>query len=377
MFRSSLTAAGKDLRQSITQRWIRDASMRVVKGMSPPQRSALMSDRPELVVRSLAEGVIELVSADWLVPGSPWPPIVPHRRIGFTGIQLSDISPMATAPLPESFKMDGRRLKNANAELVDLALTHMCVSVFATLLVRVRPDLERRLVKRFIADARGDVEYAFDIASAAGTNLSGSDIIGDLAFRLAARVYQPDFVVREGRPHVMSPDELVEVDLLAKTFNNFFAMQLRPDAPAFQTAMKQIRQAASMQLTHRLLYSQWSPASSTSASSQTTAVVGPDANDDVDMEMILEDEVLSPADERPRSSHHARSRPPTSASVREEQAHTIARATELEAALFERCSMGYLKDEVKDLVQKVEPMVAFNLKVFMDIYAENGMVVGA
>lgn len=377
VFRSSLNGAGIELRKSITQRWIRDASVRIVKGLSPPQRSALMSNRPELIVRSLAEGVMELVSADWRTPGSPWPPVVPHRRIGFTGIQLSDITPAAATPIPESFKMDGRRFKNASAELVDLALTHMYVTAFSTLLVRVRPNLEPRLVKGLMADARGDIEYAFDIAAAAGTNLAGSEILGDLAFRLAARVYQPDFVVGEGRPHVMSPDVLVEVDLLAKTFSNFFAVQLRPDGTAYQTALRQVRQAATMLLTHQLLHGQWSPAWAASASSPTTASGGDAANEDVEMQTRFEETIPITTDNRPRSSHQTHCRPPTAAAVREEHAATIARATELETALFERSAMGYLRDEVKDLAQKVEPMVAFNLKVFMDIYAESGMAVGA
>lgn len=75
--------------------------------------------------------------------------------------------------------------------------------------------------------------------------------------------------------------------------------------------------------------------------------------------MVLSHRLLPPAPPRPR---------------REEEEAAAALIT-MEEDYMDGCGIA-IKDEIRALTEKMTPIVAFNLKVFLETYQEKGMVVG-
>lgn len=71
-----------------------------------------MTNRSELVVRSIAEGFVDLVFSDWSKGSRAWPPVVQRRVAGPGGVQLVEASFQGSVDVPESLKMDSRRIKD-------------------------------------------------------------------------------------------------------------------------------------------------------------------------------------------------------------------------------------------------------------------------
>jgi len=110
-FHALLAQTQVSLETSITRKWIRAASRRVLASMQPSERNRLIRRRRELALCSNVDGFVDLVSADWSSDSPIWPPVVQRRVIGPGELQFLEGKAKNAVEVPESFKMDSRRIK--------------------------------------------------------------------------------------------------------------------------------------------------------------------------------------------------------------------------------------------------------------------------
>lgn len=84
----------------------------MVASTHPTERSHLISNRAELAVRSITEGFLGLVFEEWTAGNAMWPTAVQRRFPGSRGGQLVEGAVQGLVEVPESFKMDIRRIKD-------------------------------------------------------------------------------------------------------------------------------------------------------------------------------------------------------------------------------------------------------------------------
>ena len=371
-FRACLASAKIQLDESFSKRWIRDASQRVLMGIHPRDRVDLLACRSELVYRSLAEGFVDLVFANWAtLSDEVWPPVIQRRLTGPACIQLGGTS-LGSVIIPESFKMDSRRIKNFNAEVVDLAITHMIVLAFQGLYVGAHPNASKIQVKECLAVARSDVEQVLD-TDGSFRNTMPTDDVSDLALRLATRVVRPLHGHDETTPCVLSRSDLTRVHHMARTLDMMFAAHVQRDSPMYLAAVQQVRHVLTLLLTNILLSTRVRSLSPYRGEMDDTT----DENEDMaDIEMY-EGYSSSPLSSLSSSSlSNGSTSPPTPSSIRARHLAELVRSTEEEDMLMDKYAMGSIRGEMRDLAGRMSKITTFNLKVFEETYAEAGFVVG-
>jgi len=300
----------------------------------------------------VAEGFLSLVCGDWV--HATWPPVCQRRLSGTAGIQLADMSPLPTIDIPESFKMDTRRIKNFHAEFVDIAIAHHVTGAFKTYLATFHPNLSKSSIRQYLFETRRDIENTMDTVG----SLRGSD----LASRMAARLVRPDATFGDV-PRVVPHEEARVVELMTPVFEQLVTALSLPTSPSYIAAQEQVRRAITMVLAHRLL-------------KRTNSMpTRPHQEEDEDLDEMMESSSFSPpTPNRPRPSRPVITLP---SSIRQRMEENVEKFVEMEDEFMESCGMLAVKEEVRSLAEKMSPIVAFNLKVFMDTYKEKGMVVGA
>lgn len=330
---------------------MRSASTRVIKSLPPSKRSPLVNTRGHFVFKSVVEGFVDLVCANWTEVPATWPPVT-QRRMGAstTGIQLADMSPLTNVHVPESFRLDVRRIKNFNADLIDLAIVHMILAEFARLFELNNPYVG---LKHIAAEAKRDIENAFE-AHGAYQAFTPMEHGSDISMRLASRI------VRAGQPFgdkppVVPSEDLIRVEALAGAFDHFLSTQIRPDSPMFLSAMMQVRTGLTKSLTHQLVCA---PA---------IGGVEPDIS-------LVEKELASIAS--PTRGIDT----PDSLSPAARRAEYESLVAHLEASgeqVVKINKLDHINEDLKGLAGKMAKIVSFNLNVFIETYLEKGMVIGA
>ena len=304
-----------------------------------------------MVTRSVVDGFFELVCADWSGLSPEWPPVPPRRSVGTVGIHLTEMAPTLPVVVPESFKMDSRRIKNFNAELTELALTHMILVMLRDLMVNTRPIISQLDIARILKEARQDVDHMFDTLGSYRSAQAGEDL-SDLAMRLAVRIVKRE-TSYGARPAVTSAGDLATIDSTARTIDSFLTSHVQADSPVFTSALKDVRLAASTLLTNTLLAQQ--------ASADLEKAV--DDSDDVEME--------GPATESPSTPFRM-----APSVLRARRQAELAKVQAEEEVMLARRGLGVLGKDLRDLSDKMVRIVAFNIKVFEGTYQEKGMMVG-
>lgn len=182
--------------------------------MPPPTRTLI--PRNELIYRSVMDGFVDLVCADW--SENDWPPIIQRRLSGIAGIQIAEVATSSKVEVPEVFVMDSRRIKNFHAEVVDLAVLNIALVGF-----RAHSSLQCALA------AKNDIEA---ILQTSGSLRPTPD--SDLAFCLAARISK-------------SPSQ---VSAIALTLDTFFASSITKTSPLYLATLKRLRLVITQLLTH-------------------------------------------------------------------------------------------------------------------------------
>ncbi|ORX36169.1 T-complex protein 11-domain-containing protein [Kockovaella imperatae] len=332
------------LSTSVTRKWIRDASMRVLSSTSPSERSELLKSRFELVSRSLAEGFMDLVFSDF----SPvsWPPIVQSRLHGAASVQLAEGTETGGVILPESFKMDSRRIKNFNADVIDLSILHIVMGTAKKLWKRHHPHVKDA---SFVKTVREDIEAA--IMEGGGTLPLKDD---SLSLNFVTRVYKGN----ESAPSVYPSAQLHAMTREAQGIHDFLRTAIRPDSSSYSTASDRVRKALTLILSNMFAADQLDP---------TSAHYESDPRSPTPSYVRLAN--LSIADAEP-----VRSNP--SLVARELHAAVQANHREAEFELLSALDLLDLKGEMTELAKNMKRIAGFNLRCFASLYGGKGMVVG-
>ena len=383
-FTNHLSSVRVSVLESYTQTWIRTASQRVLLASVPAERIRLIGQpgsgpNTELVLRSFAEGWVQLVFADWTFSNTParassspvtpiattaWPPVVQRRALMQGAVSLAT-SVIAPIPLPESLKLDSRRLKNFHAEAVDIVILQIILEVFRGYLRLAVPTLPLINVLDEVDSIRGIVIDLFDEGFTSGEASFGSTV-SNIAVSLAHRVVE---LKRPSGPKTvqhLNAREANEIDQLASSMERQLLSLLRPNFSHFQRAWKRLQDIASLMLTHTFLGYRFDPVSPFYMSADAarsrhpfaTSSSAPDSDTDMDDSSIQLITGSSPADARLLAAHQ-----------RAEWAAVEDRVTRV-------AEFASVRADIREWVTRMERIGRFNLDVFGKVYGQQGMVVG-
>lgn len=311
-----------------------------------------MESRGHFVFKSVVEGFIDLVCSNWTDIPSTWPPM-PQRRVGNSAasIQLVEMSPLTNVNVPETLRFDIRRIKGFNADMIDLAITHMILGEFVKGYKVHNPASTFGQIKEAAAVAKDDIDSAFVSPGVYQTFING-DQTSDLAIRLATRI------VRTGRlfadkPAIVSRDDILKIESIGRAFDAILSTQIRLDSAMFIAAMKQIRIGIEKSLTHHL------------------ACVPPAGTAEPDCSMV-ERELAIVTGIAPISTIES-----GPAGRRAEYQTLVARLEEHNDRVIKVNKLDHVYDDIRSLCGKMSKIISFNLNVFIDTYMEKGMIIGA
>ena len=347
--------AGTPLLTSLTRTWIREASMRVLSAAPPRDRATLLSTRTELVFRSLAEGFVDLVLANF---ACSWPPIVHSRLHGAASVQLAEGTETGNVVLPESLKMDSRRIKNFNADAIDLAILHEIMVMARKLWERNLPNSSVQDMASYMKSVREDIEAGIMEAGGAlrASLFSGPDA-SSLALKLVTRIYKSKLGDSGPGPTIFPPHKLKRMMKDAMALDQYLYIVIRPESPTYNLAFGRVRQALSTILTNNLLVELFDPTSTLYESLQH-ARMSPDISEPL-TQLSLVDLPKNPG-----------------LLIRERLAAVKSQHREAELDLLSELGLLDLEDEVLGLVKNMKRIAGFNLRCFVGVYGEKGMVVG-
>ena len=374
-FNHSLGSSHVALENSLTRRWIHEASVRVLSKITPSERRRLMDARPELVFRSLGEGFMELVFSDFSSAStcSSWPPVVQSRMQGTASVQLAEGFETGGVVLPESFKMDGRRIKNFNSDVIDLSIMHIVMQRVRATLERTRPSSNETERRASMLAIRGDIES--DIMEHGGVlrvTQAADGALSSLSLQILSRIYSsgsPSDAKSTG-PTIHPPKVLAQIERDAQAMDDDFAQSIRPDAPVLHAALKRVRQAMTLILANNLLRERYDPASKHYNPPEALHDVPVDELQSMAPEFLSH---LSTAEVQQIGHHLQRN---TSLVARTRLAYVRDQHKSAEKDLLRSLGLTDLEVEMRRLVKNMKRIVGLNLRCFVDIYGEKGMVVG-
>ena len=358
---------------SLTRRWIRQASLRILSAASPHERQRVIAAQSALVFRSLPEGFMELVFSDFSSTSSIWPPIVQSRLHGTASVQLAEGFDTGKVVLPESFKMDGRRIRNFNSDVIDLAILHIVMQRIRATLERTRPLSKETERSATMAIIRADVES--EISENGGVLRIAPIAQGDvssLSLQILTRIYSPGSrsTTDSTGPMIHSPEVLARIQRDAEAMDDYFAQSIRPDSETFDAASKRVRQALTLILTNNLLRERCDPSSK--------HYIPPEALHNIPVAEMqsMAPEFLSHLSgaEVEQVGIHLQRNPPLVARTRLNYIRDQHKFAERD--LLRSLGLTDLEVELRAVVKNMKKIVGFNLRCFLDVYCERGMVVG-
>ncbi|WVF70181.1 hypothetical protein IAT40_004969 [Kwoniella sp. CBS 6097] len=392
-FQNVLASAKLPILESETRLWINAASRQVLASAEPQYRPHLIGrcvckNNMELVHRSVVGGFLDLVFADWIPESASWPPLVQRRAMGANGIPVLETPVKSPVEIPESFKMDSRRIRDFNAECIDLAATNVIMRAVKDKYLEIHGPRKTCLEMNadFISHTRADIEWTMDkLASTSdSTDATGwsqdvdqqnrAALLSDLGFRLALRVLRPAYIETHMSP---SRDQMQGISQLSQTFTDILQDVISRDSPLVQTVLSQVRSYLSKVLTGVLLGYRINPTSTfydanagkclkrnNSISTATAALsMDPSIEEDDDTNASAATEWSGPRS----ASRESRER---------HEAH-VAEQEEEKSALLKMWDLESVAEPLKDMTERMIKIIAFNLSVFRDVYAGSGLMIGS
>ncbi|WVQ68861.1 uncharacterized protein L199_007070 [Kwoniella botswanensis] len=374
-FQALLAQNKVTLETSKTRQWINAASRQVLSAAEPRLRTHLIGrcdckNNMELVIRSLTSGFLDLVCGPWDRDRTSWPPIVSRRALGCNGIPVLDGLSKPPVDVPEAFKMDSRRLKEFHAEVVDIAISHMILLAFRNYFNQYNGKVSAEVLRLNLDKARKDIEWMNDNFSVIGPTC-GSD--ADLAFQLASRIVRPESPnssSEETARGLPSTKEMKLISNLTSTFTEFFEINFSRDSDLFMGNLNRLKNFLNKILSDILLGYRLNPTStffdsnvnkclekkskSSTNISTVTVIDGPEVAKDED------DEIKS----YPRE-------------IRERYELFLSKCKQEESDMIKSFGFEGVTGPIKDLTVRMIKIVAFNLSVFGESYASNGILVGS
>ncbi|BEI94190.1 uncharacterized protein CcaverHIS019_0606490 [Cutaneotrichosporon cavernicola] len=380
-FINYLAAAKRTLEGSKSYAWINSASKRVALATMPRHRRHLMgqctcSGNTEFVIRSLADGFIDLVFGDWVEDDEAWPPIVPSRRPGLP--PPPRIFPSKVV-VPEVFKMDSCRIKNFHSEMVDIALAKCVLSIFRDEYIKTHPSATEDEITDQVAQVRESYKHIMTVGASLMDGQMGhpSDISLHMAHRIVFAPLWPE----------QKPADLDRVSVLSREFDARIASSLsRRTIPMYTTSLASLRKLTQTMLTNTLLLHRVQPESflydmrgvdskpcTRGEPVPTAARLRVPARRFVTLTEPLTGQGASTSD--PRERYH-RVQPQSVVAAHKLFVETLETSRASEAALATDLGFEPILHEIRAVVDRMVKTADFNLCVFANLYGRKGMLLG-
>ncbi|WVQ97695.1 hypothetical protein IAU59_004809 [Kwoniella sp. CBS 9459] len=383
-FQNMLGSAKVPIVESRTRQWINSASRQVLASAAPQYRPHLIGrcvckNNMELVHRSLVGGFLDLVFADWTSGSATWPPLVQRRTMGANGIPVLETPVKSPVEIPESLKMDSRRIRDFNAECIDIAITNIVLRAVKDKFLEVHSPrkISSEVVSAFLERTQSDIEWTMDkIASSAtattesvDTTAANAALLSDLGFRLALRVLRPAHIEQQPSPN---KSEMQAISQMSQGFNDILQTVISRESPLVASTLSHVRCYLSKVLTGVLLGYRVNPTSTfydanagkclrrNNSISTATAALTMDSSEDEGSTSVGRTGPMSTARET-RERHEA----------------YIAEHEEEKLSLLKTLELDGVAEALSDITERMIKIIAFNLSVFRDVYAGPGMMVGS
>ncbi|GMK57382.1 hypothetical protein CspeluHIS016_0402160 [Cutaneotrichosporon spelunceum] len=381
-FINYLAAAKRTLEGCKSYTWINSASRRVALATLPRERRHLMgqcncSGNTEFVIRSLADGFIDLVFGDWVEDDEAWPPIVPSRRPCLP--PPSRILPSKVV-VPEVFKMDSCRIKNFHSEMVDIALAKCVLSIFRDEYTKTHPSATEDEITDHVAQVRESYKHIMTVGASLMDGQMGhpSDISLYMAHRIVFAPLWPE----------QKPADLDRVGVLAREFDARIASSVaRRTMPMYRASLVSLRKLTQTMLTNTLLLHRVQPESflydmrgvdskpcTRGEPVPTAARLRVPARRFVTLTEPLTGQGMSTSD--PRERYH-RVQPQNVVNAHKLFADTLEASRASEATLAVELGFEPLLHEIRAVVDRMVKTADFNLCVFANLYGRKGMLLGS
>ncbi|WWD08070.1 hypothetical protein V865_006180 [Kwoniella europaea PYCC6329] len=374
-FQALLAQNKVTLETSKTRQWINAASRQVLSAAEPRLRTHLIGrcdckNNMELVIRSLTSGFLDLVCGPWDRDRTSWPPIVSRRALGCNGIPVLDGLSKPSVDVPEAFKMDSRRLREFHAEVVDIAISHMILLAFRNYFNQYNGKVSAEVLRLNLDKARKDIEWMNDNFSVIGPTC-GSD--ADLAFQLASRIVRPESPnssSEETARGLPSTKEMKLISNLTSTFTEFFEINFSRDSDLFIGNLNRLKNFLNKILSDVLLGYRLNP-TSTFFDSNVNKCLEKKSNTSTNISTVTVIDGLEVAkDEDNEIKSYPRE-------IRERYKLFLSKCKQEESDMIKSFGFEGVIEPIKDLTERMIKIVAFNLSVFGENYASNGILVGS
>ncbi|WWC87293.1 uncharacterized protein L201_002181 [Kwoniella dendrophila CBS 6074] len=397
-FQTLLAQNKVTLESSKTRQWINSASRQVLSAAEPRLRTHLIGrcdckNNMELVVRSLTNGFLDLVFDEWDPETGTWPPVVQKRAMGSNGMPVLERPMKTSVNIPESFKMDSRRIKDFHSEIVDIAISHTVLLAFRGCFNQHNGKISSSRLQAIMHKARADIESTMDhIATMLKTSddpmwhsrlLSDEDakqsLVSDLAFRLALRIVRPEAET----DHLPSQEEMKSISKIASTLTGYLNVNLCKDSEIFKGNMSRLKIVLNKILSDILLGYRLNPTSTffdsnvnkcltrdNSISSITSKLSVSSSTLSKEKEEEEEETIIEEEDDEKEIKSYPRE-------IRERYENFLSNSKQEELHLIKSYGLEGVLEPIKELTDRMIKIVAFNLSVFGETYAGQGMMIGS
>ncbi|WWC67548.1 uncharacterized protein I206_101457 [Kwoniella pini CBS 10737] len=388
-FQSILAHNSTTPENSITRQWINSASRKVLFAAEPRIRPHLIGkcdckNNKELVIRSLATGFIELVFEQWDSEKSIWPPTVTKRVIGSNGIPVLDSIHKSSIKIPESFKMDTRRIRDFHSEVIDIAISHMVLLAFRDLFNQHNGKVSPEVLQSVLKKARSDIEWTTDQLSTISkkseesiTTTEEQKLKSDLAFILALRIVRPNSGLTDEINNLPNQEEMKIVSKIASTLTTYLNVNLTQDSNLLKGNMKRLKIFLIEKISNILLSYRLNPTSTfydqkVDKCLKRSYELSPSSSSSNNKDIEMFDQQQQEKLENKTNSSSSSSR-----EIREKYEIFLIKSKNSENEFIKLNGMEGIIEPIKELSNRMIKIIAFNLSVFGEIYAGQGMIIGS
>ncbi|WVQ76693.1 hypothetical protein IAR50_006367 [Cryptococcus sp. DSM 104548] len=383
-FEDTLRASHTTCATSKTRQWIHQASLRMLKAAPPSERTHLIGkcacgSTGELAGRAVVDGFLELVFAQEDGEGR-WPPVT-TRTVSAEAPMWEDEA--AHLALPEVLQMDGKRIRDFHASVVELAATHL-------ILMAVR-ELYRGHTQSPLKDISADTYRSFlsdtldalDRVSATAPGAVGQDerdaIYDELSFVLALRVVLPEDMQRISEEQelrdMLTAETLAHVHPVKVQLYMFLRTNISKDSKRLKEHMPVMRRVLHKVLTDVFTSYRFNPkslffdAAADRCKSADKAHAPVSAGEECSSPTAPPMWTVSP-DLRFKANRASRA-----ASARHDEC--LRTCKEQELALIANLGLEGVVEPIKDITERMVRLLGFNLSVFKEVYMRKGFMVGS
>ncbi|ODN96511.1 hypothetical protein L198_04225 [Cryptococcus wingfieldii CBS 7118] len=385
-FEETLLASRSTFATSKTRRWINQASLRMLKAASPAERTHLIGkcacgNANELAARSVLDGFLELVFEQKCGEGR-WPPLT--ARTTSTEAPLWEDGSGNMASLPEVLQMDGRRIRDFHASVVELAATHLVLMAIRELYRAHTQSPNKEISSDTYNFFLSDILESFDRVSATTPGPVGQDerdaIYDELSFALALRVVLPDEMKRiseaEELKDMLTPDKLAHIHPVKDQLYMFLRNNISRESQRLQDHMPVMRKVLYKVLTDVFMSYRFNPKSlffdvAADKCKSTDKVAASSTGQDHQSKTGSPPPMwIFSSDLRFKANRASRA-------VTARHDECLETCKEEELLLIANLGLEGVVGPIKDITERMVRLLGFNLSVFKEVYLRKGFMAGS